>query len=447
MFKSIRLFSILVLFCMAGLVYTQTIHDVAMKGQLDSVKIYLAKDSALLEASTTGGERPLHMAAYAGQTDVMEYLLDQGADVDACTDYQYTPLHYTAFSGNVNAANMLLDHGADVDSRHIEKSTALHLAAQQGKMEILKCLMEHGADVNAVDFYGYTALDMAVDFARVESIKYLEDHEGRLTPIPDVDIKPLGDQLYRLDFPWGQSTNIIVQTGSDGLLLVDSGFSKRINDKLSDIIAGLGEGDVEWIINTHHHWDHISGNAIARDPSGIIKLANLDSLTETGMFKKVDLKSSFFKKCYQFKFNGQTIQIIPFPGIHTNADMLIYFPQVATVHMGDLLISESFPSVRNRVDDYLDFLLNAMKFFPRNTIFVCGHGRECTWDDVRDYHAMLTESARIIRAERKKGRTHKDIQREKCLAQFAKWNNFIPILNSDYWLNAVYNTDLAGQSK
>src|SRR5262249_2220490 len=58
----------------------------------------------------------------------------------------------------------------------------------------------------------------------------------------------------------GAGGNIAVQAGNDGVLLVDSGASARV-DRVVDAIRSISPRQVTYIVNTTDRADHIGGNA------------------------------------------------------------------------------------------------------------------------------------------------------------------------------------------
>src|SRR6185437_8045815 len=58
----------------------------------------------------------------------------------------------------------------------------------------------------------------------------------------------------------GAGGNITVQTGSDGVLLVDAGLAS-MSDKVLAAVKQLSDRPIRYIINTHIHPDHTGGNA------------------------------------------------------------------------------------------------------------------------------------------------------------------------------------------
>jgi glyoxylase-like metal-dependent hydrolase (beta-lactamase superfamily II) len=143
---------------------------------------------------------------------------------------------------------------------------------------------------------------------------------------------------------------------------------------------------------------------------------------------------------FSLNFNGEKIQIIPFPGIHSDSDLLVYFSSSGVVHMGDLLLTQSFPAVGPKVKEYLSFLDKVISVFPKGTKFIGGHGRDYTLNDVIEYRQMLKETIAEVRAEMKKGKTIEDIKRINVLQDWESWGEFLSFLNTDYWIEAIFKS-------
>jgi glyoxylase-like metal-dependent hydrolase (beta-lactamase superfamily II) len=134
------------------------------------------------------------------------------------------------------------------------------------------------------------------------------------------------------------------------------------------------------------------------------------------------------------------VRLIPAPGGHTDADLLIHFTSSGVVHMGDLLLSESFPAVRNRVERYLEILDSAIDVFPRDATFIAGHGRDCTMEDVRAYRAMLLETIGVVKKHMQAGKTVEEMRQEELLKKWDTWGEFLRFLSTDYWIQAVHDS-------
>lgn len=93
------------------------------------------------------GATPLHVAATAGHTEIIEALIAANADVNAFYAGSFTPLHAAVIRNNMTAAELLIRNGADVNARHWTGAigTPLDLVEILGYETMAVVLREHGA--------------------------------------------------------------------------------------------------------------------------------------------------------------------------------------------------------------------------------------------------------------------------------------------------------------
>ena len=60
----------------------------------------------------------------------------------------------------------------------------------------------------------------------------------------------------------GSGGNIAVLSGTDGKLVIDSGYATS-RAKITDALAKMGPGPIKHLVNTHWHFDHTDGNVSA----------------------------------------------------------------------------------------------------------------------------------------------------------------------------------------
>jgi hypothetical protein len=111
---------------------------------------------------------PLHSAAYFGDLQMVQVLLEYKANVNARNASGETPLHFLSNNPNPglnlqlqDVSRILLKHGADVNARRNDHFTPLHAAVLQGRVEVVRVLLEHGASVYVVDEEGRTPFQVA----------------------------------------------------------------------------------------------------------------------------------------------------------------------------------------------------------------------------------------------------------------------------------------------
>lgn len=115
-----------------------------------------AKTDRALDGSTS-----LHYAAFDGDPEKLQALLDSGADATTTNEFGETPLHRAVMSENVEVMAMLLNSGADINAKKINGMTPLNKATYFGKTAAAVFLIQHGADIGIEDNDGNSPLDTA----------------------------------------------------------------------------------------------------------------------------------------------------------------------------------------------------------------------------------------------------------------------------------------------
>jgi len=145
---------------------------------------------------------PYILAAYAGDADVMNLLIENGADPTLVPGNKASALLWAAGVGRHTAENVAteeeslaavkaaLDHGADISATDNSGNTALHGAAWIRSPKVVQFLVENGADVHAQNKYKLTPIDIA-------------SRDGRLAglPGPTIEDSPTLNMLRDLAVP------------------------------------------------------------------------------------------------------------------------------------------------------------------------------------------------------------------------------------------------------
>ena len=241
--------------------------------------------------------------------------------------------------------------------------------------------------------------------------------------------------VYRITLDYSLRPNIGVSAGSDGILLVDTGH-KEVAEELLSAVNEIKEGDIQYIINTHPHGDHAGGNKTCGKNAVVIGYDDLERMVSQDVLVREEEANNF----YSMNFNGEEIRIIPSPGAHSDKDLIIYFTESGVVHMGDLLLTQSFPAVGPNVKKYLDILDWVIGKFPKDTKYIGGHGRDYTLGDVQDYRKMLTYTIKIVQKGIQGGKSVDDMKNEDVLKDYESWGIFLEFLNTDYWITSIYDS-------
>ncbi|CAH0604904.1 unnamed protein product [Chrysodeixis includens] len=111
----------------------KTIFDAIAQNDLVEFKNILAQHKGAVDFFDENGMTALQHAAYKGNKDMVQLLLDRGADVNSGKhEYNYTALHFGALSGSSEVCKLLLDAGAKSTATNSVGRTASQMAAFVG---------------------------------------------------------------------------------------------------------------------------------------------------------------------------------------------------------------------------------------------------------------------------------------------------------------------------
>jgi len=396
----------------------QAMLEAVKAGDLAQVKVLVEQDPGIVNAKNPGGQTILFAAVSFGRLEIAEYLIANGANVNERTSFHLTPLDVACM--------------------------------RNAPLAIVRLLVEKGADVNFVSKYLGKPLDLALDTENAALIDYLRSRGATATPLEFKTFR-LAWNVHRVAYPWGMRNNIVAFSGPDGILLVDTGFSKHAVSALRKTIGGLAAGEVRYVVNTHLHGDHVDGNGIGLARAKVIDFKSLEDPDLKGLISRSDQPlrggaGQEFAAPYAMRFNGQDVQIIPNPGLHSQDDLLIHFPKSKVLCMGDLLLSESCPAVQD-VGGYMGFLDKVIDIFPAGTTFVSGHGKELSRDGLRVYRDDLAGMIAAVRKSHEAGKSAEDMVRDDVLKAYKAEYSQLDWLGPDSWLLRIVEGLRSGSLK
>lgn len=143
----------------------------------------LIEKGADIEARDDDDINALVYASTYNNEEMVKFLLEKGADANTVCkienehiDISPTPLMNAAYRGNTNIINMLLENGADINYTTDYGMTALMMASSFNQFEAAKVLLENNADTSVTDEYGRTALDLAKSEDYKDIVELLEKY-------------------------------------------------------------------------------------------------------------------------------------------------------------------------------------------------------------------------------------------------------------------------------
>ena len=158
----------------------------------------------------------LHQAAYFGETDKVNSLLNAGADVNQKDQADFTPLLCAVFGKKRDVVELLLRNGANIEARSCGYVTPLFWACKRGHLDMVKVLVEKGARVNSRSrknltwgsevLENWTNLHAATLMGHLDVVEYLLAHGADINAectFGDKGITPLQSAA------WGGHADVI----------------------------------------------------------------------------------------------------------------------------------------------------------------------------------------------------------------------------------------------
>ena len=152
------------------------VFEASVLGKAEQVRNLIDRDPSTVNSYSPDGFTPIALAAYLGQKEVTEYLLEKGADVNAVARNAtgFTALTGAIANNHVEISKILVKKGADVNHRYEGGASPLMEASMNGNLELVRFLLESGADPNAKTGDGKTPLSFAKEKNHGEVIEALK---------------------------------------------------------------------------------------------------------------------------------------------------------------------------------------------------------------------------------------------------------------------------------
>ena len=147
----------------------------------------------------------------------------------------------------------------------------------------------------------------------------------------ELTIEQVKDGLYVIV---GSGGNVGVRVTDEGVILVDDKFPQNFQD-IQRLVRTVTDQPVRYVLNTHHHGDHSGGNAQYLPLAEIIAHQNArDNMVRANQEGQPRVVFTDQTAVY---LGGVEVRAYHMGTGHTNGDAVIYFPDLRTVHGGDLL--------------------------------------------------------------------------------------------------------------
>ena len=285
----------------------------------------------------------------------------------------------------------------------------------------------------AACFYGASA--SAQDYSLVEQkVHKLSDTVWWIEPVP------------------AYGGNIAVSAGEDGILMVDDQLMP-LTDDIKEAVAGIQEGKVDFLVNSHYHYDHAGGNAAFGEESLILAHHSV----RTRLLEAREAGSNFreephpaaaipvvtFNENITFHWNGEAIDVIYIGNTsHTDGDVVIFFRDSNVIHTGDQYVNlNGYPfidlAVGGSATGLRDNIAGMLALIDDDTKVIPGHGPMTTKAELQAYHDRIAATIDIVEKQKLAGKSIEAIQETGLPDEYSKYTGFMTIPT---WIGHVFSS-------
>jgi glyoxylase-like metal-dependent hydrolase (beta-lactamase superfamily II) len=248
---------------------------------------------------------------------------------------------------------------------------------------------------------------------------------AEITALEVIQIRP---EFYVIA---GAGSNVAVQFGPDGIVVVDTGSADKADQVVAEI-RKLTNRPVRYVINTSADPDHVGGNdKVSAAGQSVIPTGGLNEIGAAGgrapilaeehvqsrmavptgekspfpfgAWPTVTYSSALEETQKDLYFNGEAVIVTYQPEAHTDGDSVVFFRRSDVLVVGDVFDQTRFPVIDLEKGGSLQGVIDSLNRIIQitvppvpliwqegGTVVVPGHGLISHEADVVDYRDMVT---------------------------------------------------------
>jgi cyclase len=248
----------------------------------------------------------------------------------------------------------------------------------------------------------------------------------------EIKAEKLNDTTYMLT---GAGGNIGLSVGEDAVFMIDDQYAPLV-PKIKAAIARITSKPLQFVLNTHFHFDHTGGNeALGKEGAWIVAHDNVRkrmsieqviSFVTSSARQPASAKSALpvitVAGSVSFHINGDEVHAFHVPGAHTDGDLIVHFRKGDIVHMGDVYFNGYYPFIDSSSGGSADGVIAAvdrvLALSTDKTKIIPGHGPLASKADLQAYRDLLAAVTQRIKKLRAEGRSDAQIREAKPAADF-----------------------------
>lgn len=237
-----------------------------------------------------------------------------------------------------------------------------------------------------------------------------------------ITIENVSGAVYCL---YGSGGNIGIYVGEDSLLIVDAQYAKAA-DAVMAKIKELSPKKIEYLINTHYHGDHTSGNPIIGKDAQIISQQNCKKSLLAGLKpeetpESIGAPNKTFDTEMTITLGDETVRLVYMGPGHTLGDTIVIFDKAKVIHAGDLFFHGMPPYIDvNDGSDTQNWVRTIQALAEKHPDFqvIPGHGKVTNMKEYVKFADYLNTLIKEVSAAIKAGKTKEQAVESIDLSSF-----------------------------
>jgi len=262
----------------------------------------------------------------------------------------------------------------------------------------------------------------------------------------------------------GGAGNVGFFVGPEAVIVVDSQF-KDIASGIVEQIKKVTDKPIKYLLNTHHHGDHVGGNDVFKQFAVIVAHDNvrkrmlaspadiqrdyparIEDARKAGndeVVKRLSEQLEWARKVrieeisapiltfdseFRIHLGGETVHVWHTPPAHTDGDSVVYFEKAKVAHMGDLYFNKRIPVIDIRgggsVRGYLEAHDKVLARLPADVTLIPGHGEVSDLAGLKAARQYLADILEAAGKAKTAGKSREDFVKEIDLPAYKGFDGY-----------------------
>jgi cyclase len=267
--------------------------------------------------------------------------------------------------------------------------------------------------------------------------------------IDKITTVPIGGGIYVLQ---GAFSNTGICIGDDSVVMVDPSMPE-ISDAVVASVRALTDKPIEYVINTHWHWDHTGANENMAK-LGATLVAQEDALqwmttwqisgragTPKAPQPPLGVPGITFSERMNIDVAGCPITLTSAEPAHTKGDAIVYFSAADIYQLGDIYLQGTFPyfdlNTGGNINGLIATLDKLLAEIGPDTVVIPGHGAVSNGTEMREFRNMAVTVRERVQGAIDAGKSKDETVAMNLTADLdEQWGN--PFVTGPFLTTIVY---------